>query len=230
MPTRAPSQTASPAQQNRWFQLPVFLPAAALVCFALLLAGCSSGQASQISFSNASDWRADLVVAPPATGGALDLPVLVDSLQEQRLSPELTAEVDKGGSQSQVLELAGSGGPDQVRRLIYGELNRVLSPLQADTAITLAGSVHAGQALTFSFESNPSTGYTWQPVSYDPGLLQPLGRSHVRGARGEHRRAGQADHAVHRAARRRRLDPLGLPAWMGSRRGGRRAQPDRPRS
>jgi C1A family cysteine protease len=177
MPTRAPSQTAFPAQQTRWYHLPVLIPAAALVCFAVLLTGCSSSQSSQISFSNASDWRAELVVAQPATGGALDLPALVDSLQEQRLSPALTTEGDASGSQAQVLELAGSGGPDQVRRLIYGELNRVLTPLQADTAITLAGAVHAGQGLTFSFESNPSTGYAWQPASYDPSLLQPMGEA-----------------------------------------------------
>ncbi len=177
MPARAPSQTASTAQHIRCSRLPVFLPAAVLVCFAFLLAGCSSGQASQITFSSAADWHAELVISQPGPTGTLDLPALVDSLQEQQLSPELGAPVGAGGDQAQVLELAGSGGADQVRRLIYGELDRVLTPLQADTSITLAGAVHAGQQLTFSFESNPSTGYSWQPVAYDPGWIQPLGEA-----------------------------------------------------
>jgi C1A family cysteine protease len=62
------------------------------------------------------------------------------------------------------LELDGTGGVDQVRALLHGDLAGEVQPLGASTALILEGSVQKGEQLAISMESNPSTGFLWQVV------------------------------------------------------------------
>jgi C1A family cysteine protease len=177
MPVRAFLSFLTAAKNQSKVQSSVRFPVLGIVGLAFLLAGCSAAPGSRIVFSNALDWHADLVLFQPASGGP-DLEDLTEGLEAEDLSPRLSAPAAVPGGQMRTLEFAGEGGPEQVRRLIYGELNQALNPLRAETRLTLVGAVHAGEPLTFSFETNPSTGYAWQAVGYDPAWIQAVGEPH----------------------------------------------------
>ena len=130
------------------------------IAAAVFLAGCAGGLPGQneITFQDDQNWT-----------GRISMPAA---------SPELTSLTQsaaalgvEASSTPGSLALAGSGGPLQLRRLVYGELRSVLNPFAEGTALILTGGVQAGETLTLALEAIPSSGYSWQVASLGPAAL-----------------------------------------------------------
>jgi C1A family cysteine protease len=159
------------------FVLPIrrLFPVIGTVCLAWLLAGCSSNSLNQVIFTNTTDWHAQFTLLQQPADGAQDFQTTVESLQTQGLQPVLGHALDTPQGKAQLLTLSGTGGADQLRGLMFGELGVSLNPLGAQTSLTLQGAIHTGQALTFTFETNPTTGYSWQAEDYDQSWIRQDG-------------------------------------------------------
>ena len=72
------------------------------------------------------------------------------------------------------VSVAGEDGLDQFRQTIFGDLNSQIDLLGGAVNLEISGDVISGQAFPLLLESNPSTGYTWEVLSYDSSLLQVI--------------------------------------------------------
>ena len=181
MPARAQTQTA--AAENRPFHPGQTAPdvlLAVTLCFflAFLVSGCSGAAPNAITFTDGQRWSASFSLPQTASNPAVDLPALVSTLQAEGVQAVSGALPPSAGSSLGLFQLSGSGGPLQLRRLLYGQLSGLVDPLGEPSSVTLEGMVHAGQQITFQFEANPSTGSMWEPLDYPADLLEPAAGMH----------------------------------------------------
>ncbi|MDD5371387.1 MAG: C1 family peptidase [Anaerolineaceae bacterium] len=129
----------------------------------LFLAGCAASSQNLIFLDESGSWHASLAILGAALEG--DLTNLSQRLQQSGVRLLRTNLQGIENIVTPRLEVNGTGGVDQVRALLYGDLASELQPLGASTVLILEGHVQKGEQLAISIESNPSTGYLWQVVT-----------------------------------------------------------------
>ncbi len=109
-------------------------------------------------------------------GGELHLE---DTLTTEIEDSSVSADVDPlnvtGSSATYRVVLSGSGGLDQFRKTIFEDLQNQFNLLGGAIVLTVSGHISKGQVIPLILESNLSTGYLWELVSYDPTLLAKEG-------------------------------------------------------
>jgi C1A family cysteine protease len=133
----------------------------------------------------AGSWRADLTVnldkgrqrSQPGIEDWLDkdLPNTLRQKGVNSKSEKLVKGI-KPGEKAYQLGLSGSGGSNQFRQAVFGDLARLLDISDGPMTIEIKGKVQKGENLSFNLTSNPSTGYAWQVEgSNQSTLLESIG-------------------------------------------------------
>ena len=79
-------------------------------------------------------------------------------------------------SATYIVELEGTGGIDQFVQTIYSDLNEQLNLLNGPIQLRITGYVQNGQIIPVILESNITTGYLWELVSFDTSMLEKQGK------------------------------------------------------
>ena len=79
-------------------------------------------------------------------------------------------------SATYIVELEGTGGIDQFVQTIYSDLNEQLNLLNGPIQLRITGYVQTGQIIPVILESNITTGYLWELVSFDTSMLEKQGK------------------------------------------------------
>ncbi len=155
-------------RHTRYFWVWLFM---LTILISSMVAACLPLQNStnQIVFSDLQHWSARLSLAgdtPPS-----DIALLQQRISAKGIDVEAAPVASRLGQASMDLRLAGSGGLDQVRQLLYGGLDAGLQPLSVSTQLTLTGEVQAGERIDIQIASNPTTGYLWEATSGNVSIL-----------------------------------------------------------
>jgi C1A family cysteine protease len=104
---------------------------------------------------------------------------LEDTLQTEIQDEGVEFSVDTtrvtNSSATYTISLEGSGGIDQFVQTIYSDLENQLNLLNGPILLKVTGWVTTGQIIPIILESNITTGYLWELVSYDSQLLKQKG-------------------------------------------------------
>ncbi len=106
--------------------------------------------------------------------------LLENTLKREIIDGDVATDVEPMGvsttSATYRITLSGTGGVDQFRRTIFVDLQNQYNLLGGAIVLTISGHISTGQVIPVVLESNLSTGYFWDLVSYDPAILAREGK------------------------------------------------------
>jgi C1A family cysteine protease len=110
------------------------------------------------------------------SGGLQQLENTLDTeITDQQVESSVETVDASSSSATYRVSLSGSGGLDQFRQTIFNDLQNEFNLLGGAIILTIHGNIHTGQMVPLILESNLSTGYLWELVSYDPSMITKQG-------------------------------------------------------
>ncbi|MCU0578956.1 MAG: protease inhibitor I42 family protein [Desulfobacterota bacterium] len=129
---------------------------------------------SQVFFSSPETWQAriQLEFGPGALVREPELDqklrqALLQQAGRQGAAYHLAGQETPARGRSYVLSLEGSGGLDQLKKMLRLAADPTVLPGDGPLALELTGNIRSGEVLPLALASNPSTGFIWEITALD---------------------------------------------------------------
>jgi C1A family cysteine protease len=133
---------------------------------------------SQVVLLSPANWRAQVQMefSPETLAREPELDQRLHKLFSSHTARQgavyhLTRQDPTPGGGSFTLSLEGSGGLNQLKKMLSLAADPTILPGDGPMVLELSGPVRAGSSLPLTLEANPSTGFMWEITGIDPRML-----------------------------------------------------------